>query len=146
MDRLSFGLGMALLAVALVGAGCATTPDARIRPHRAIYEAMDPEDQLRIRRGEVQAGDSRQVVEMALGRPDRVSRVSTAEGEQEVWLYGRTKPRLGFSVGVGTGSVGRRSTVGVGTSVGVGTGGNFDYHTAVTFRGNEASQVDRRQR
>lgn len=144
MNRPTMVLGLAVLGVAMVGVGCASTPDARIRPHRAIYEAMEPEEQLRIRRGEVRAGDSRQVVEMALGKPDRVSRVSTEEGEQEVWLYGRTQPRLGFSVGVGGGTVGRRSTVGVGTSVGVGTGGRFDYHTAVTFRGNEASQVDRR--
>jgi hypothetical protein len=80
------GLFTALSLAALVLAGCATV-DSRIRQNTALFATYSPEVQAKIRAGRIEVGFTREMVEMALGPPDRVFKRLTAEGETVIWTY-----------------------------------------------------------
>lgn len=69
----------------LVG-GC-SSPEWRIRQHRALFESLPAEAQERIRGGNIALGDTKDMVFLALGRPDREYVRTSAEGTTEVWSY-----------------------------------------------------------
>lgn len=99
----------------LLFSGC-TTLDDRIGENRDRWEALPAETQARLKAGDVQIGDEKWMVRVALGEPDGVGIEKTESGEQTVWRYIERTPRLSFGVGGGTGNVGG--------GVNVGTGGN----------------------
>jgi len=106
-----------LLPLALILAGCATSPISRIDRDRATYEAWPLEVQEAIVAGRAEKGMTRPQVEMALGKPTEVVSRGTKEGEDEIWIY--RKGSLGSGLLNNTnlslgGSVG---------GVGIGTGG-----------------------
>lgn len=112
--------GIGLLGLGLL-AGCASTPDRRIAADRARFDSWPQEVQEQVAVGEVGPGFTMEQVRMALGKPDRTSRRTSATGESEVWIYDEDSSPVGFSIGVGMGTgTGRRSAVGGGVSVGTG--------------------------
>lgn len=89
-----------LAATVLLTAGCASV-DTRIEAHATEFYGYPPAVQERLRTGKIELGDTRMMVEIALGRPDRVYSRTTEAGATDVWAYVGNDPR--FSVGVGVG-------------------------------------------
>lgn len=108
---------MAALALVLMVAGCASTPEQRIAQSES-YETYPAEVRQKIRNGQVDVGFTPDMVTLALGKPSRVSRRQSASGEAEVWSYDENKPRISFGFGVG--SFGGRSGTSAGVMVGSG--------------------------
>lgn len=66
--------------------GC-STPEARIRKHPELFASFPPEIQSRVQAGEVDIGFSRDMVYLALGRPDRIYERRTLEANTTIWSY-----------------------------------------------------------
>ena len=108
---------LALLAIASIALAACSTTDSRIRDQQELFDSYPPETQQNIRNGVIEVGYSREMVLMALGKPDRKVETQTEAGTLEVWTYQKSVP--GFAIGMGSGRyIG--SGVGVGTSVSVG--------------------------
>ena len=137
MSRL---LALVVLALALVAAGC-STPDSRIEKNSAAFASYPPTAQAKIRAGEVEIGFTGEMVTLALGKPDRVLRRQTAEGESAVWIYADKSPTFGFGVGIGGG--GHHS--GGGVAVGTSTGGDREDRLRVIFKAGKVTAVERRE-
>ena len=77
-----------LLWAAVVGAaaGC-STPASRIREKADLFATFPPEVQGRLRHGTVEVGDTKDMVYIALGHPDRHYTRTTVSGTAEVWAY-----------------------------------------------------------
>jgi hypothetical protein len=75
-------LGLLLLV------SCAS-PDYRISKNPEFFATLSPEDQVRIRQGEVAIGFSRDMVVLAQGRPNRIYERESADSKREVWSYTR---------------------------------------------------------
>jgi hypothetical protein len=102
-------------AALAVTAGCATsTPADRIAAHQADFATWPPGVQANVQAGQVAVGFTPEQVLVALGAPDLKTAAAGPQQTTEVWVYHRRAPRLG--IGVGFGSVGRRSAVGGGVS------------------------------
>jgi hypothetical protein len=127
-----------LLVVALLG-GCTSTPDTRIAKSRATFDQLPAEAQQKIKAGQVEVGFTPEMVQLALGDPDRVFTRHSDRGDTEVWGYRTRGPR--FSIGIGMGTFGRHSSVGGG--VGVSTGGDDpEEKVRVEFRDGKVTAVD----
>ncbi len=83
LPRLACGAATALLLLA----GCAGGPEARIRRNPEVFAGFPPEIQEKVRRGEIELGFTPAMVQMAVGRPQRVNRRLTASGAAEIWVY-----------------------------------------------------------
>ncbi|MDI1319281.1 MAG: hypothetical protein PSW75_03680 [bacterium] len=103
-------------AIALL-AGC-STPDSRIARHRAAFDQLPAAVQQKIRAGQVDVGFTPEMVQLALGEPDRVFTRRSENGDTEVWGYQDHGPH--FSIGLGVGSGGRHSSVGGGVAMSTG--------------------------
>jgi hypothetical protein len=75
-----------LLAVAAGLAGCAS-PEYRIRKNPELFASFPPEVQTRVRAGQIDIGYTKDMVRIALGRPDRVYVRQTAAAAIEIWAY-----------------------------------------------------------
>lgn len=126
---------VAVLGMAV--AGCQSTPAKRIAKNETAFSTMSPEAQAAIRAGRVEVGFTPVQVEMAKGKPDRVVRRTTAQGEGQSWIYEKRGSGLGFGLGIGGGSGGLGGGVGVSTG---GRGTNVAY--VVNFSGGVVSAVD----
>jgi hypothetical protein len=136
--RLSLvALGLAVLA------GCASTPAARIQQNPQFFASLPAPVQERVRNGQVDIGDTQDVVLLALGEPvRRMERLDQRTGASQVWIYARQAPR--FSLGFGVGSYGRHSatSVGIGTSTG---GYEDDEAMRVEFQQGRVVRIDYRK-
>jgi hypothetical protein len=74
---------VALFAVA----GCVSTPAKRIQADPATFARFPPDVQAKVQKGEVEVGFTRDMVRLALGRPQRISTRTTEAGQLEIWLY-----------------------------------------------------------
>lgn len=74
-------------ALALLGAGCASGPEARIRKNPHIYNQLDPEAQYKVQQGMIDLGYTPEMVYLALGAPDERRDVLTSDGHRLVWIY-----------------------------------------------------------
>jgi hypothetical protein len=74
-------------AGALVLSGCDTTPQARINNHPDEFAQLTPQQQEQIRAGQVAVGMDPGAVKLALGDPDAVTNLITAQGQTQVWHY-----------------------------------------------------------
>ena len=108
-------LRAAIVPLILLAAGCASTPAQRIASSDT-YETYPAEIREKIRNGEVDVGFTPDMVRLALGNPDRVTRRQSTAGEAEVWSYDDRKPRI--SIGLGVGSWSGRSSTSAGVMVG----------------------------
>ncbi|MCX7591755.1 MAG: hypothetical protein N2255_09020 [Kiritimatiellae bacterium] len=73
--------------VALLLAGCVSTPAQRIACNPELFASFPPEVQEQIRKGQIAIGFDRDMVRIALGQPDRVYERRTETGIVEVWSY-----------------------------------------------------------
>ncbi|CAM2899517.1 hypothetical protein [Rariglobus hedericola] len=89
-----FGLLVALLAMTLGFAGCAT-PDARIKRSPEVFARLSPDQQALVKEGRVAIGFDEDAVMLALGLPDRKWTRTDAKGTQEVWSYTTWENDLG---------------------------------------------------
>ena len=70
----------------LAAAGCAT-PESRIKDNPEIFNNFPPEVQSKVRTGQIGIGYTKDMVFIALGKPDREYTRTTAEGTSEVWSF-----------------------------------------------------------
>ena len=76
-----------LAAICLVAiAGCAT-PETRIKEKPEVFNGFPPEVQAKVRTGQVDIGYTKDMVYIALGKPDREYTRTTSDGPYEVWSY-----------------------------------------------------------
>lgn len=96
LNSLFSSRGTALIATALFSAfallfaGCLTQHqliERRAGEKASFFTTLTPENQQRIRNGNVQAGDSPDAVWIVYGRPDRVFQKITATSTNDVWSY-----------------------------------------------------------
>ena len=98
--------------IALFAGGCASTPAQRIAGS-AEFDTYPSAIQEKILDGEVDVGFTEEMVRLALGSPDSISRRQTASGDSEVWSYVENEPRFSFGFGVVGGSGHTRTGAGV---------------------------------
>jgi hypothetical protein len=122
------GAACALFAALLLG--CASTPDSRIAESQELFDTYSAEVQARLRAGTVAVGDTEDMVYMALGDPDETSLAVEDDGETRMWGY--TKSRPGFSIGIGGGNMGYGGGMGGGASMG--SGPKRNYTAIIEFR------------
>ena len=75
---------MAMMALCV---GCVSTPATRIQQDPETFSRFAPEIQAKVQKGEVDVGFTRDMVRLALGRPQRVYTRTTEAGQVEIWLY-----------------------------------------------------------
>lgn len=139
MKQAQFGR-VVFVSLVLIAAGCASTPAQRIAGSSA-FDTYPSAIQEKILAGEVDVGFTEEMVRLALGKPDQVSRRQTSDGESEVWSYMDRKPRLSFGFGVGGGS--GRTHTGAGVMVG-GRDWSDGAQTRVIFREGTVTAVESR--
>lgn len=83
MKKLTIALA---LLTGLFIAGCAT-PESRIRHNPAAFDRATPEQQELIKQGKVGIGFDTQLVELALGVPDRTKERIDSRGKEVIWSY-----------------------------------------------------------
>ena len=132
----------ALACLAVLLAAC-STPESRIRMHKAAYESWPPAVQEAVKAGRVDVGFTAEQVSVALGRPDRVYTRKTAAASEEVWAYGGGGSRTGVSFGFGSGSYGSSYGLGVGVS---GGDDRYDDRVRVGFTDGRVSSVESREK
>lgn len=84
MTRIIRCLVMAGLCVV---SGCVSTPAKRIQAEPETFARFPTEIQAKVQKGEVDVGFTRDMVRLALGRPQRVYTRTTEAGQVEIWLY-----------------------------------------------------------
>jgi hypothetical protein len=75
-----------LLFWAALAAGCSTF-QGRATEKAAVFGALDPATQARLKDGRLQPGDTVDMAYIALGEPDEKRDQLTAEGSAVVWIY-----------------------------------------------------------
>ena len=126
-------------AALLLLAACASSPEARIADHPAVFARFSPDVQQKIRAGRVEVGFTPEMVQLALGEPARKFVRRSDAGDTEVWSYHDNGPRFSFGIGVGTG--GYHS--GMGAGVAMSTGGyDPEERIRVEFRNGLVSTID----
>jgi hypothetical protein len=75
-----------ILAALALAAGC-STPESRIKKNPELFAQFPPDVQENVRQGKIDIGYDREMVEMALDKPNRKYFRKTTAGETEVWAY-----------------------------------------------------------
>lgn len=75
----------ALLVLAFL-AGCAS-PETRIKDNPGVFANLTPEQQELVKKGQIALGMPEAAVQIALGKPDRVTEHTDAQGVQHTWHY-----------------------------------------------------------
>jgi hypothetical protein len=83
MKKIIFSLAA---LTALFFAGCAS-PESRIRGNPAAFDRATPAQQELIKQGKVDIGFDEQLVELALGVPDRTKERIDSTGKSVIWSY-----------------------------------------------------------
>ena len=76
----------AALLTGLFLAGC-VSPESRIRQNPAAFDRATPAQQELIKQGKVDIGFDQELVELALGVPDRTRERIDANGKELIWSY-----------------------------------------------------------
>ena len=119
---------VSLCLALLLALGCAST-DKRIAAQQEVFDAYPAEVQEKIRAGEIAVGFTEEQVLMALGKPDRRTKVTADDAVADVWTWQRTSPGIGIGLGTGR-SVGN---VGIGTGISTGRGSRTEDERVVEF-------------
>ena len=75
-----------LTAGLLVLMGCAT-PESRIKEKPEVFAGFPPDVQANVRAGKIDIGYDKDMVYIALGKPERQYTRKTKDGTTEVWSY-----------------------------------------------------------
>lgn len=86
MNNLLPSLGLATLLTALCLAGC-NSFKSRADEKAAVFDSLSPSTQKRLEKGNINLGDTEDMVYIALGKPDERRGVTNASGDQSVWIY-----------------------------------------------------------
>ena len=140
MKIISLSLIAAIMALA---AGCASTPAARIEKQQAAFNAWPADVQQKVKAGQVAVGFTPEMVQVALGKPDRVTTRTTEKGQGEVWSYTDRRPQFSFGLGLGTSRGG--SAYAGGVSVGGGDRWRDDEALRVIFEAGKVSAIETRK-
>jgi hypothetical protein len=97
--------------------------------------------QEKVRAGKIEMGYSMEMVEVALGKPERVASRTTSTGQSDVWIYADKGPK--FSIGLGLGSA--RGSTAMGGGVTVGDGFRNDEAMRVIFEGGRVTAIETRK-
>lgn len=123
-----------------MGAGCASV-DSRVKDHQTAFSSWPADVQEKIRAGKVELGFTHEMVEVSLGKPNRLASRTTDRGQADVWIYFDKGPR--FSIGLGLGSA--RGSTAVGGGVTVGDNFRDDEAMRVVFEGGRVSAIETRK-
>lgn len=131
-----------LIAVGtLLSVTACSSVDSRVKDHQGAFATWPADVQEKVRAGKVEMGFTREMVEVALGKPDRQASRTTDRGAAEVWIYADKGPR--FSIGLGVGS--SRGSTGVGGGVTLGDDFRDEENMRVIFDGNVVSAIETRK-
>ena len=83
---------LALVAALLVGC---STPASRIRKNPALFGTFPPDVQEKVKQGKIEVGFTKDMVLMALGRPQRIATRTTQADKTVVWSYTDVRWRNG---------------------------------------------------
>ena len=75
-----------LLPFFLLSAGCSTVT-SRIEEKSAVFAALDPATQGKLRAGVVEIGATQDMAYIALGAPDTQLQNASAAGLETIWVY-----------------------------------------------------------
>jgi hypothetical protein len=89
----------ALACIALLLAACAETPQERIDQHKDVFSQATPEQQAMVRQGQVVVGFPQNLVQLALGEPDRITERTDDHGTETVWHYVELQDTGGYYYG-----------------------------------------------
>lgn len=67
-------------------AGC-STPSTRIKHNPEVFARLDPNQKALVRAGQVGLGMNMLAVELAVGKPDRITERTSAEAQTQIWRY-----------------------------------------------------------
>ncbi|PIP83331.1 MAG: hypothetical protein CO113_03715 [Elusimicrobia bacterium CG_4_9_14_3_um_filter_62_55] len=127
-----------LLVCLLPLVGCASTA-ARIRKNPELFASYPSATQEKIRAGKVEIGFTKEMVLMALGKPERKISRSSRDGSDEVWVYGGASgPGLGLSLGAGTGGY----STAYGGGISMDSSGSRVETRRITFNDNAVSAME----
>ena len=76
-----------LFATTLWAAGCATTPQARIKANPQLFAHLPQSEQVLVRTGRIRRGFGMDAVRLALGSPNRVITATGPYGPTQTWFY-----------------------------------------------------------
>lgn len=79
------------LAMAALGLSACSTPEIRAQNNPAIMQSLSPADRELVLSHRIREGMSQAGVYIAYGRPDRVLRSVSRNGELEGWIYTTTE-------------------------------------------------------
>ncbi len=76
-----------LAAAVLLGATGCNTFEKRAQEKSATYAALDEPTRDKLKRGEIEIGNTPEMVYIALGAPDRKVSTRSADRDDETWIY-----------------------------------------------------------
>jgi hypothetical protein len=82
---------LSLLATVLLVLPACSTPQTRAQENPAIMQSLSPADRELVLNHRIRIGMSKAGVFIAYGRPDRLVRGMTKEGQMEAWIYTSTE-------------------------------------------------------
>ena len=129
-----------ILALLAIASGCATV-ESRVKDHEAAFNSWPADVQEKVRAKKVEVGFTREMVEVALGKPDRLASRTTERGQSEVWIYFDKGPKFSFGVGLGS----MHGSTGVGGGVTVGDDFRDDEVMRVILEGDRVTGVEVRR-
>ena len=77
---------LVLSLVCLLAAGCSTF-ERRAEKKSATFNALDTATQVRLKAGQLQVGDTEDMVFISLGKPDEQRQRTTPEAQTVTWVY-----------------------------------------------------------
>ncbi|MCF3651122.1 hypothetical protein [Synoicihabitans lomoniglobus] len=90
MRRLNAPLILLCVASSIL-AGCQSV-DRRINQHAEVFATLTPAEQARVRAGDIQVGDTLNMVQLAFGQPDEYDAFPISTGAtRTTWTYFKTK-------------------------------------------------------
>ena len=77
---------LAIAAISVLAVGC-STPKSRIEKNPELFASFPPDVQANVQQGKIDVGYTQDMVDMALGAPERKYTRKSATGTAEVWSY-----------------------------------------------------------
>jgi hypothetical protein len=77
---------LVISALAVLLSAC-VSPQSRISDNPAAFASLSAEQQALVKQGQIAIGMPQAAVQLALGKPDRVSEHIDASGTQHIWHY-----------------------------------------------------------